>query len=86
MALADYCPYIQEFSWKSDDGSSRGTSCQNPLNQPRNTGENLNYALETYGEKAKCFEQGMIWTQESCEIIKQWHRYGAGCYGKLSGQ
>jgi len=80
VALGDYCPYVQEFSWKSADGLSRGTLCNNPKNQPKNKGENLNYALETYGATSKCIEQGKLWDQESCSIIKQWHRYGAGCY------
>ena len=72
---------MQEFSWKASDGTSRGTLCTNPKNQPKNIGENLNYGLETYGESSACVEQGKVWDQESCEIIKQWHRYGAGCYG-----
>ena len=34
MALADYCPYVQEFSWKSSDNSlTRGTRCTDPANQ-----------------------------------------------------
>ena len=82
VALGDYCPYVQEFSWKASDGTSRGTLCTNSKNQPNNKGENLNYGLETYGKSSACVEQGKVWDQESCEIIKQWHRYGAGCYGK----
>ena len=82
MALGDYCPYVQEFSWKASDGTTRGTLCTNKNDQPKNTGENLNYGLETYAESSRCIEQGKVWDQESCSIIKQWHRYGAGCYGK----
>lgn len=82
VTLADFCPYIQEFTWKSDSGqgksSSRGTRCTNPNNQP---GEDSNYALETYGRrKSRCFKQGGPWQQRSCRMLKQWQRYGAGCY------
>ena len=58
VALADYCPYIQEFTWKSEDTTSRGTRCTDLSNQPST--EN-NYALEEYGEGSICFEQGGPW-------------------------
>ena len=74
VTLADFCPYIQEFTWKSQ-GTSRGTRCQDFDNQP--TDEN-NYALEDYGIGSMCFEQAGPWTQRSCSMLKQWQRYGGG--------
>lgn len=34
VALADYCPYIQEFTWKSKDVIIRGSHCQFGENSP----------------------------------------------------
>lgn len=34
MALADYCPYIQEFTWKSQNVVVRGSHCNFPENNP----------------------------------------------------
>lgn len=79
VTLADFCPYIQEFTWKSQ-GTSRGTRCQDLDNQP--TYEN-NYALEDYGIGSMCFEQAGPWTQRSCSMLKQWQRYGGGCYSSI---
>ena len=73
--MADFYPYIQEFTWKSEDTTSRGTRCTDLSNQPST--EN-NYALEEYGEGSMCFEQGGPWQQKSCAMLKQWQRYGAG--------
>lgn len=76
VTLADFCPYIQEFTWKSEDTTkSRGTRCEDLSNQPN---EENNYALEDYGIGSMCFEQGGPWTQKSCSMLKQWQRYGAG--------
>ena len=64
VTLADFCPYIQEFTWKSTGQSDeRGTRCAEEKNSP--VGEN-NYALEKYGRGARCFEQGGKWEQKSC--------------------
>ena len=79
VTLADFCPYIQEFTWKSQ-GTSRGTRCQDLDNQPSD--EN-NYALEDYGIGSMCFEQAGPWQQRSCSMLKQWQRYGGGCYSSI---
>ena len=34
VALADYCPYIQEFTWKSQNVVVRGSHCSFPENNP----------------------------------------------------
>lgn len=75
VTLADFCPYIQEFTWKSEGKASRGTNCKDITNQP--TDDN-NYALEEYGDGSMCFEQAGPWQQKSCTMLKQWQRYGAG--------
>ena len=79
MTLADFCPYVQEFTWKSNNGeiAPRGTRCTASENQPDSESD---YALENYGEESRCFEQGSKWNQKSCNAMKQWRRYGAGCY------
>ena len=75
MTLADFCPYVQEFTWKSEDKTSRGTRCTDYSNQPS---DDNNYALEDYGEGSMCFDQAGPWQQKSCAMLKQWQRYGAG--------
>lgn len=35
VSLADYCPYIQEFTWRSKNVVIRGSHCQYPENNPR---------------------------------------------------
>lgn len=35
VSLADYCPYIQEFVWRSKSVVIRGSHCQYPENNPR---------------------------------------------------
>lgn len=34
VALADYCPYIQEFTWRSNNVVVRGSHCAFSENQP----------------------------------------------------
>ena len=34
VALADYCPYIQEFTWRSNNVVVRGSHCAYIENQP----------------------------------------------------
>ena len=34
VALADYCPYIQEFTWRSNNVVVRGSHCAYTENQP----------------------------------------------------
>lgn len=35
VSLADYCPYIQEFTWRSKNIVVRGSHCQYVENNPR---------------------------------------------------
>ena len=35
VALADFCPYIQEFTWRSDNIAIRGSNCLYEENNPR---------------------------------------------------
>ncbi|XP_023329956.1 leishmanolysin-like peptidase isoform X1 [Eurytemora carolleeae] len=82
VILADYCPYVQEFSWLGGGGvgggeDPRGTRCDSAENAPD---QDSNYALETYGTESRCFAQTSPWEQKSCTMIKQWTRYGSGCY------
>jgi len=76
VTLADFCPYVQEFTWQGGGGvgggeEPRGTRCDDPFNQPDN--EN-NYALESFGSGARCFGQADKWEQKSCTMVKQWNR------------
>ncbi|KAJ8950378.1 hypothetical protein NQ314_007917 [Rhamnusium bicolor] len=34
VSLADYCPYIQEFTWRSNNVIVRGSHCQYVENNP----------------------------------------------------
>ena len=34
VALADYCPYIQEFTWRSNNVVVRGSHCMYKENNP----------------------------------------------------
>ncbi|KAI1290328.1 Leishmanolysin-like peptidase [Halotydeus destructor] len=76
--LADYCPYIQEFTWKSQDIVVRGSQCQYPSNNPVTE---KNFALELYGSNSKCFNHNnQMWEERTCMQVKQWQHWGSGCY------
>jgi len=75
--LADYCPFIQEFTWQAQNVTIRGSRCDSVGN---NLEPERNAALEYYGSQAKCFEHGRRWEQRSCLFKRHWHHYGAGCY------
>jgi len=82
VTLADFCPFVQEFTWKGEtggdtDGNGRGTRCTNQNNAPE---KDVNYALEKYGGSSRCFVQTQSWEEKSCTMLKQWSRYGSGCY------
>lgn len=53
VSLADHCPYIQEFTWRSKNVVVRGSQCKFEENNPH---REKNFALEKYGEQSKCFE------------------------------
>lgn len=75
--LADYCPFIQEFTWQAHNVTIRGSRCDSSGN---NLEQERNAALEFYGPKTRCFEHGQKWDQRSCNYRRHWRHYGAGCY------
>ncbi|KAI4464429.1 leishmanolysin-like peptidase [Holotrichia oblita] len=78
VSLADYCPYIQEFSWRLNNVVVRGSHCQYHDNNPNN---DKNFALETYGVQSKCFDHtNDMWEERSCKQTRQWQHWGSGCY------
>ncbi|XP_072402346.1 leishmanolysin-like peptidase [Diabrotica undecimpunctata] len=78
ISLADYCPYIQEFTWRSKNVVVRGSHCQYSENNPT---PDMNFALEKYGEKSRCFEHtNQLWDERSCKQVRQWVHWGSGCY------
>ncbi|KAF6217234.1 hypothetical protein GE061_001588 [Apolygus lucorum] len=78
VSLADYCPYIQEFTWRSQNIVIRGSHCQYPENNPH---PDKNFALEEYGEESRCFDHtDKMWEQRACKQIRQWLHWGSGCY------
>jgi len=76
--LADYCPYIQEFTWKSNDVVIRGSQCHFVENNPN---PEKNFALETYGPSSRCFNHNhQMWEEKTCTQVRQWQHWGSGCY------
>ncbi|KAG5889190.1 hypothetical protein JTB14_019207 [Gonioctena quinquepunctata] len=79
VSLADYCPYIQEFTWRSKNVVVRGSHCHYAENNPK---PDKNFALEKYSEKSRCFEHtNQMWEERSCRQMRQWQHWGSGCYG-----
>ncbi|XP_050314645.1 leishmanolysin-like peptidase [Anthonomus grandis grandis] len=79
VSFADYCPYIQEFTWRSNNIVVRGSHCQFEENNPH---PDKNFALEKYGENSRCFEHtNHMWEEKSCRQLRQWMHWGSGCYG-----
>jgi hypothetical protein len=61
VALADYCPYIQEFTWRSNNVVVRGSHCMYSENNPSK--------MITYSEKTDAFirisnSDGFSWRTE----------------------
>lgn len=75
--LADFCPFIQEFTWQAQNVTVRGSRCDH---WSSNLDAEKNPSLEHYGQQTKCFEHGRRWEQRSCVFKRHWHHYGAGCY------
>ena len=51
VALADYCPYIQEFTWRSNNVVVRGSHCAFSENQPSECEYDLTITqIETCGD------------------------------------
>ncbi|EDX13514.1 GD18672 [Drosophila simulans] len=78
VSLADHCPYIQEFTWRSKNVIVRGSHCRFTENNPK---PEKNFALESYGEGAKCFDHSeSMWEERSCHQTREWQHWGSGCY------
>ncbi|CAG0903320.1 unnamed protein product, partial [Cyprideis torosa] len=79
VVLADYCPYVQEFTWKSKNRFVRGSQCVYPDNNPV---AELNFALEEYGPYSRCFDHPghRRWLERTCEHRRRWEHWGSGCY------
>uniref|UniRef100_A0A1B6C3F0 Leishmanolysin-like peptidase n=1 Tax=Clastoptera arizonana TaxID=38151 RepID=A0A1B6C3F0_9HEMI len=78
VSLADYCPYIQEFTWRSKNVVVRGSHCQYYENNPH---QDKNFALESYSDHSKCFDHtNKMWEERSCTQVRQWQHWGSGCY------
>ncbi|XP_047522811.1 leishmanolysin-like peptidase isoform X3 [Pieris napi] len=78
VSLADYCPYLQEFTWKHKSVLLRGSRCSYEENTPKT---DVNFALENYGTHSKCFDHSdRVWEQKSCRQIREWQHWGSGCY------
>jgi leishmanolysin-like peptidase len=79
VSLADHCPYIQEFTWRSKNVVVRGSQCQFEDNNPK---AEKNFALESYGLNSKCFEhsESNMWEERSCRQTREWQHWGSGCY------
>lgn len=79
VSLADYCPYIQEFTWQSNNVVIRGSHCEYSENNPS---PDKNFALEKYGEKSRCFDHtDKMWEEQACTQSRHWQHWGSGCYG-----
>ncbi|RNA21167.1 leishmanolysin-like peptidase [Brachionus plicatilis] len=57
VALADYCPFMQQVSW-SMNNEIRDSRCIYEENSPD---KSKNYILENYGSKSKCFSHSRSW-------------------------
>lgn len=69
VALADYCPYIQEFTWKLNEEVVRGSKCSFTENNPQ---QEKNFALEQYGLNSKCFNHNEeMWEERNCYEVRQ---------------
>ncbi|KAF9821530.1 hypothetical protein SFRURICE_014294 [Spodoptera frugiperda] len=78
VSLADYCPYLQEFTWRHKSVLVRGSRCSYEENTPKS---DVNFALENYGAHSKCFDHSdRVWEQKSCRQIREWQHWGSGCY------
>nr|CAD7589812.1 unnamed protein product [Timema genevievae] len=78
VTLADYCPYIQEFTWRSNNIVVRGSHCQYLENNPS---PEKNFALENYNPTSRCFDHtDHMWEERSCGQVRQWRHWGSGCY------
>lgn len=80
VALADYCPYYQAFTWTKQGKDVRSSSC---ISHHNNLEQDKNYALESYGSNSRCFEQLGKWTRQKCGVRWTATNWGSGCYKYL---
>ena len=77
VALADYCPFVQDFNWRRNNVVLRGSACKVGENNPAAID---NYALETYGPDSVCLEHFRPWDETSCFKQRFRTHWGSGCY------
>ncbi|XP_033218855.1 leishmanolysin-like peptidase isoform X2 [Belonocnema kinseyi] len=78
VSLADYCPYIQEFTWRARNVVVRGSHC---LYEDNNPLPEKNFALEKYGPHSRCFDHtNQMWVERTCKQAREWQHWGSGCY------
>ena len=78
VALADFCPYIQEFTWKLNEQFHRGSKCHFRENTPA---PEKNFALELYGPQSKCLNHNSeMWEERNCFEVS---KFGFECYLQL---
>lgn len=78
VTLADFCPFIQEFTWRSKNVIVRGSQCLFHDNNPK---PEKNFALESYGNHSKCFDHtDNMWEERNCRQTREWQHWGSGCY------
>ncbi|XP_024887665.1 leishmanolysin-like peptidase [Temnothorax curvispinosus] len=78
VSLADFCPYIQEFTWRARNIVVRGSHCLYEENNPH---PDKNFALEKYGPHSRCFDHtNDMWEERTCKQARQWQHWGSGCY------
>ena len=48
------------------------------------SGDDRNFALESYGVGSKCFDHTeRMWEERSCSQVRQWQHWGSGCYNYI---
>ncbi|XP_041371859.1 leishmanolysin-like peptidase [Gigantopelta aegis] len=77
VQLADFCPFLQEFSWTNHDEVLRGSSCRH---QENSIGTSNNFFGEKYGNQSKCFNHANRWFLQHCYTIDSPQHSGSGCY------
>lgn len=77
VSLADYCPYLQEFAWRSGEVTVRDSRCSLVENNPDPT---ISFFGETYGSYSKCFNHDRLWKLQQCSSLLSLPHWGSGCY------
>lgn len=81
VELADFCPYNQEFEWKTVVRTDRRDSrCELDGNRPPDENGG-NPVLELYGHGSRCLDfGGSSWTEQKCGRVRTYSQFMAGCY------